>query len=298
MTDDLEEQLSQRLHARAAAVTPSPPARSDLDRRIRHRQRRRIAVTGSVAAVALAAGAATALSLRDGGGNGELVSAAHPDEPSAAIILAPTTSLAMPATTAPRAAAVVDATTVPPPPSTAPTTISPTSTTVASSVATTPVVTTAPVATTTVVIAPPPTTTIPTTPPRVRPTACDSPERAAVALPDTATVEHLLVGNWLACDRPSFFGTDDAGLAIGADGHWAKLARTGAGDLVEMDGRDNRGSWKVLDTSSMNGPGHFQINLTSLTGGTRMSSVVLIAPAKLVLNNMGVSGGTYVPANS
>jgi hypothetical protein len=296
MTDDLEEQLIRRLHARAAAVTPSPPARSDLDRRIRHRQRRRMAVTGSVAAVALAAGAGTALSVRHGAGNRELVSAAHPDEGSTSLPMPATTSLAgvaeptpvaPPSSTTPTA---IRPTTIPtttiPPTTIPPTTIPPTSTSLASTIVTRPGV-----------VAASGTTTIPPRPPFVRPAACATPEQQTVPLPDLATVQHLLVGNWLACDSPSFFGTDDAGLVLGADGHWAKLARTGV-DLVEMDGRDNRGSWEILDTSSMNGPGHFQINLTSLAGGTRMSSVVIIAPSKLVLDNMGVFSGTYVPAGS
>ena len=52
----------------------------------------------------------------------------------------------------------------------------------------------------------------------------------------------------------------------------------------------------LIDTSSMNGAGHVQINFTSLAGGTRISSVVIIAPSKLLLNNMGVYSAAYVPA--
>ena len=113
--------------------------------------------------------------------------------------------------------------------------------------------------------------------------------------PDEATTRKLIVGNWVLCDTPSFFGTsDEIGLVIADDGHWAKLTSDGAGHTVEMDGAANRGTWVLIDTSLMNGPGHFQINFLGLDGLTRISAVQIIAPATLVLNNEGVYVARYV----
>lgn len=128
------------------------------------------------------------------------------------------------------------------------------------------------------------------TPPMAAPAGCDAPEGGDVPTPDEATTRQLILGSWLLCDEPSFFGTsDEIGLIIAADGHWAKLASDGSGHTVEMDGPANHGTWVLIDTSSMNGPGHFQINFTGLDGGTRISAVRITAPATLVLNNNGVS---------
>ena len=135
-------------------------------------------------------------------------------------------------------------------------------------------------------------------PPASGGTGCDAPEVEDVPTPDEATTRQLLIGNWLLCDSPSFFGTtDEKGLVIAADGHWAKLASVSAGTAVEMTGAANRGTWELIDTSAMNGPGHFQINFTGLDGGTRISSVRVIAPAKLLLNNNGVFVARYVRAD-
>jgi hypothetical protein len=126
-------------------------------------------------------------------------------------------------------------------------------------------------------------------------TGCSAPEVENVPTPDAATTRQLLIGNWFLCDRPSFFGTpDEIGLVIAADGHWAKLVSDGAGGTVELNGPADRGTWELIDTSAMNGPGHFQMNFVGLDGGTRISSVRIIAPAKLLLNNNGVFVARYV----
>ena len=129
-------------------------------------------------------------------------------------------------------------------------------------------------------------------------TGCDAPEVKDVPTPDAATTRQLLIGSWLLCDSPSFFGTtNEKGLVIAADGHWAKLASLSAGSAVEMAGAANRGAWQLIDTSAANGPGHFQINFTGLDGGDRISPVRVIAPAKLLLNNNGVFVARYVRAD-
>ena len=124
---------------------------------------------------------------------------------------------------------------------------------------------------------------------------CDAPEVENVPTPDETTTRALLIGDWFLCDKPSFFGTtDEIGLVIATDGHWAKLASDGAGHTVEMNGAANRGTWELIDTSLMNGPGNFQINYVGLDGLTRNSAVRIIAPAKLLLNNNGVFIARYV----
>ena len=67
-------------------------------------------------------------------------------------------------------------------------------------------------------------------PPASGGTGCDAPEVEDVPTPDEATTRQLLIGSWLLCDSPSFFGTtNENGLVIAADDHWAKLASVSAG---------------------------------------------------------------------
>jgi hypothetical protein len=130
------------------------------------------------------------------------------------------------------------------------------------------------------------------------PPGCDAPEVEDVPTPDEATTRQLVTGSWLLCDSPSFFGTtDETGLLIADDGHWAKLTSTGPDTATEMTGAANRGTWQLIDTSAMNGPGHFQINFTGLDGLLRLSAVRVIAPAKLLLDNNGVFIARYVPTD-
>ena len=132
-------------------------------------------------------------------------------------------------------------------------------------------------------------------PPASGGTGCDAPEVNNVPTPDEATTRQLLIGSWLLCDSPSFFGTtNEKGLVIAADGHWAKLASVSAGSAVEMTGAADRGTWALIDTSAPNGPGHFQINFTGLDGFILVSPVRVIAPAKLLLENTGGFVARYV----
>jgi len=166
-------------------------------------------------------------------------------------------------------------------------------TTVSSGAAARPMATVVPTTTTTTA---PPTTTTSTVPQTAASgTGCDAPEVKDVPTPDAATTRQLLIGSWLLCDSPSFFGTtDEKGLVIAADGHWAKLASLSSGSAVEMTGAADRGTWQLI---AVNGPGHFQINFIGLDGGTRISSVRVIAPAKLLLDNNGVFVARYVRAD-
>lgn len=110
----------------------------------------------------------------------------------------------------------------------------------------------------------------------------------------------MMTGVWLLCRTPSFFGTDEAGLEIRADGRWSKLRQTPNGSLVRPGGEGNEGTWDTVDTSAMNGRPTFQINFYLGDGGwiamvpsfaTHGSQV-----SKIRLNNYEVFVADYVPA--
>ncbi len=92
----------------------------------------------------------------------------------------------------------------------------------------------------------------------------------------------MVVGMWRLPYAPSFFGTDEAGLEIRADGGWSKLARsaTGGGELVRLDGAGNSGRWEVVDTSAMNGPNAYQLNV--IAAGTWSTSPVFSADRQVM----------------
>ena len=122
-----------------------------------------------------------------------------------------------------------------------------------------------------------------------------------------------ITGAWLLCQPPSFFGTDEAGLEIRADGRWSKLERKSNGVLERTAGWGNEGVWETLDTSFMNGRPTFQLNvrvdgstgtyssLPDFGDGSQSSAVT-----KLELSNYAMvadyvpvaQGTTIVPAPS
>lgn len=66
-----------------------------------------------------------------------------------------------------------------------------------------------------------------------------------------------VLGRWLLQTKPPTFRPDEAGLDVRADGSWSWLARRRDGSLTATIG----GRWEVLDTSVMNGPNVFAIDL-------------------------------------
>jgi hypothetical protein len=107
-----------------------------------------------------------------------------------------------------------------------------------------------------------------------------------------------LVGTWLGCTQTSVFGTEEVGIQVSSSGRWAKLTENGAGRLTPLSGWGNEGSWDVVDTSTMNGPGVFQVNLHIDGSGTVTSLPVFSAGApRMHLNNEGVYVADYVPAS-
>ena len=125
---------------------------------------------------------------------------------------------------------------------------------------------------------------------------CTGPANGARPTPTKQDFLKAFVGTWLLCQRPSVFGTNEVGLQIDANGRWAKLTRNSEGQLETITGLGNQGTWTVPDTSAMNGPGSFQVNLNeaggrSVTTSPRFSS----GPPGMLLNNEGVFIARYVP---
>jgi hypothetical protein len=105
-----------------------------------------------------------------------------------------------------------------------------------------------------------------------------------------------IVGTWLACTKPSIFGTADAGLQINSDGRWAKLVRDTSNRLVAASGALNGGTWQIVDDSAMNGRPYFQINLTVDGSGTVITKPVFVGTA-IHLDNNHIWATTYVPTS-
>jgi hypothetical protein len=106
-------------------------------------------------------------------------------------------------------------------------------------------------------------------------------------------VQQLLVGSWHACGG-SVFGTDEAGLAFNADGSWFKLDVAADGSLQERSGSGELGTWTTIDTTVVNGPGSYQINLESDTGDVVHSMPVFATePAKMRLDDVGARRTDY-----
>jgi hypothetical protein len=102
----------------------------------------------------------------------------------------------------------------------------------------------------------------------------------------------------LVCNTVSVFGTDEVGMQIGSDGRWSKLSRNPAGQLTPMVGWGNEGTWDVIDTSTMNPPGLFQLDLHIDGSGTVITLPVFSSgPTKMRLDNMGVYVADYVPTS-
>jgi hypothetical protein len=105
-----------------------------------------------------------------------------------------------------------------------------------------------------------------------------------------------VVGTWLACSQPSIFNTDDAGLQIDANGHWAKLVRDSSGRLLASSGYENAGTWQVEDDSAANGRPTFQINFRVEGSGTVITIPKFVGTATRMDNN-GFWATTYVPTS-
>jgi hypothetical protein len=116
-------------------------------------------------------------------------------------------------------------------------------------------------------------------------------------LPSADELRQRLLGLWYDCHTPMTsrapFGAGAAGIEFTADGHWYYL-RSEDGMLLRETGFGQTGTYDIVDTSLMNGPGHFQLNLNLNTGGVVILQWTFSTdPQLLLVNNQGVQGALY-----
>lgn len=115
-------------------------------------------------------------------------------------------------------------------------------------------------------------------PPGTNPGACGN-ATTPIALISVTQVQDLLVGPWTRCGSGSAIGNPagEAGLVFAADGTFRRLVRAADGTVVPASGVGQEGTWVVRDTTSMNGPGSYQVDLTVDGSGTYISAPVFLA---------------------
>jgi hypothetical protein len=117
---------------------------------------------------------------------------------------------------------------------------------------------------------------------------CSTFEGGVVEVTTKAELESRLVGRWLYCAGEVVFGrADTAGIRLDSDGTFRFLLHGNDGEVVDGQGFDNMGRYAVLDTSSVNGPGSFQLDL-ELTGigGSAVFPVFATDPPKMRFSHM------------
>jgi hypothetical protein len=109
-----------------------------------------------------------------------------------------------------------------------------------------------------------------------------------VSLSSVDQVARLAVGTWIRCEGPPVFGqvaVGDVGMEVDVDGHFYRVFDAGDGTLLRADGLDQEGTWELIDTSGVNGPGSYQMNWKALGSGTVITSVRMFeSPPSLGLN--------------
>jgi hypothetical protein len=146
----------------------------------------------------------------------------------------------------------------------------------------------------------PPTTSPPQATVAAALATCSETEQGVLATPTATDFSDNLIGTWVLCQTPSFFGTGEGGLQISRGGTWSKLSVSATGQLMTMAGWGNEGTWSVLDDSSMNRkPGTFQVNFFINGEGSTASFPTAFSsgPPKMRLDNMGIYIADYVPTS-
>jgi hypothetical protein len=102
--------------------------------------------------------------------------------------------------------------------------------------------------------------------------------KSPVSLTSAAQVEALLAGSWIRCDGVSAFGSaeGEVGFEV-AGGRLYRLYQGSGGELIRGEGADQEGAVSVIDLTSMNGPGSYQVNVDLLGGGTAMNQPVFFS---------------------
>lgn len=106
-------------------------------------------------------------------------------------------------------------------------------------------------------------------------------------------MEQLVVGTWIRCGSTSILGPvlpGEVGIEIAADGRFFRVYEAADGSLVRAAGLDQEGVWTIIDTTVMNGPGSYQVNLRPVGQGTySVLPTVLATPPALRIPVMGES---------
>ena len=117
--------------------------------------------------------------------------------------------------------------------------------------------------------------------------------KSPVSLTSVAQVEELLAGSRIRCGGEPAIGptaTAEVGFEV-VDGRFYRLYQGSGGTLIRAEGADQEGVVSVIDNSSMNGPGSFQVNYEILGNGTAMFQPVFFnEPDALRLFGMAGTG--------
>jgi hypothetical protein len=126
---------------------------------------------------------------------------------------------------------------------------------------------------------------------------CDTEEQVILHLCTADEISAALGARWWLCsgDNP-FTLTDAVGLEFVSDGTWYALRQQPGGDIVRATDFDHQGSWSLVDTSAMNGPCSWQLNVNQAGGGGLPAFPVFSdQPRKLRLSYaMAATDPTYV----
>ena len=126
--------------------------------------------------------------------------------------------------------------------------------------------------------------------------------RDPVELTSVGQVEQLLAGTWLTCNESSPFGPrafGEVGIMLTPDGRFARVYEDSEGVLLSANGPGQEGTWVVFDTTTMNGPGSYQVDLNLLDVGTVIGHAVFLQqPTHFRLVTGGVPTIDYQPATT
>jgi len=105
-----------------------------------------------------------------------------------------------------------------------------------------------------------------------------------VSIDSAAALSGELVGSWIACERPSIFGTnDELGIEFLADGTWYKLYASDSGATLRGSGFGSQGWWSP-DMQADGGIMAFRIETWAGWGGAiRVEPAFFSSPRKLRL---------------
>jgi hypothetical protein len=72
-------------------------------------------------------------------------------------------------------------------------------------------------------------------------TAAEGPEQTY----DAAQMQQFAIGKWIHCSGPSILDDEQVGIDYEADGTYHMLGDDGAGNLVDLNGFGNQGTWDI-----------------------------------------------------